>query len=183
MIAAAMTTRKSNPPTYVDLAKAGAQIRRDIEPQSCIRLQAAAEALNGVRTTLTFGWDDQARLRVNGQATAELQLSCHLCTEPVALELVADVNGVLARNEDEAQFWRDQDADLNIIMVSGAELDELELVEDELLLRLPSKVCVDAACERRPDLAYPAADAAEQQDQRPFAALAELKRDLQAAKK
>ncbi len=176
MIAPAMSTRKSNPPTYVDLAKAGARIQRDIEPDSCTRLHAEAHDLSSVSAELSFVWDDQARVRVTGQATANLALDCHMCTEPVALELTAEVAGVLARTETEAQLWRDQDAALNIIMVSSAELNELELVEDELLLRLPSRVCVDTACERRPGLVYPAAEQAQQNDrQRPFAALAQLK--------
>jgi uncharacterized metal-binding protein YceD (DUF177 family) len=176
MIAAAMTSRQLPAPTYVDLAKAGAQIQRDISPAVCNRLTSVAEQLEAVNTDLRFFWDDQGRVNVTGRANASLQLACQLCSQPVTFEVEAHVTGVLAGSEAEAIAWREDDMSLNIIVVSGPELDELELVEDELLLQLPSQVCVDADCEQRPDMAYGPLGAEIAVDtHRPFAALAGLK--------
>lgn len=175
MIAAAMTTHELSAPTYVDLAKAGAQIVRELPVESCLRLAAQCKNVASVEVQLRFFWDEQSRVGVDGSAVAEVELECQLCIEPVRRILQASVRGILARSEIEAQVWRDAEERLEIIVVSGPQLDILELVEDELLLHLPSQVCDDSACENRPALSYGEDDLSVPPDtHRPFAALAGL---------
>jgi len=180
MIAAAMTSHKFSAPTYVDLAKAKAKIQRDIAPDQCERLQSMSIALSTVKADLGFSWDDQGRINVAGTTLAVMDLMCQACSAPVTLEVEADVVGILVRSELEAQMLKAGDDELKVIVVSGPELNEIELVEDELLLRLPSQICVDAECERRPKMSFgPAIGDSAASDKsvntyRPFAGLAEL---------
>ena len=182
MIAAAMANRKHSVPRYADLGKSNAQIERRLEPQGCERLHDATLGLEYVETALEFALDDQARVHVRGNATARVAVECQLCTEAVTLDVGAEIEGLLARDEAQAHAWQDQDSQLNIIVVAGAELDVSELVEDELILNLPSRVCVDDTCEARPamdyapaaqELAHVAQGAADAEN--PFAVLEKLK--------
>jgi uncharacterized protein len=174
MIAAAMTTRKSGPPTYTDLAKARATITRDIAPDRCTRLTDMVAELQAVDTQLRFHMDENGHRCVAGQATAHAQLSCQLCGEPVPLQVHAQCEGVLVSSELEARELRDEVLGKAAIIVSSQELNEVELVEDELLLQLPTQVCVDIDCERRPSMDYgPLPEGAASDTYRPFAGLAE----------
>ena len=175
MIAAAMTTRNSPVPMYTDLAKSGATIRREIAASDCERLTAVVDSLDSVNTELKFSFDQDQRVRVEGHAVARVKMPCQLCMSSVTLELTSTVEGMLASSEGEAQTWRLEDESQSIIVTSGPELNELELVEDELLLRLPSQVCSDTECERRPALTY-GPDVPVQDTHRPFAGLDELRR-------
>ena len=170
-------------PTYVELAKAGGKIARDVPPQSCLRLAAECKSVASVRTELQFYWDKNSRIGVTGFAQAHVELHCQLCVEPVSRQLQAAVEGVLARSEIEAQAWKEEDDKLDIIVVSGPQLDILELIEDELLLRLPSQVCVDNACGNRPALSYGEDQGQSADTYKPFAALAELKQQKDVADK
>ena len=180
MIAAAMTSRKFSAPTYVDLAKARAKIERDIAPEECARLLAQSLALTAVKADLGFYWDDQGRINVAGSALATMKLTCQACSQPLALDIEAEIVGILVRSELEAQTLKNDADELKVVVVTGPELNEVELVEDELLLRLPSQVCVDANCERRPNMSFGPSLAVEPVDEkpanthRPFADLAKL---------
>ncbi|MCR9261353.1 MAG: YceD family protein [Pseudomonadaceae bacterium] len=170
-------------PTYVELAKAGSKIAREVPAQSCLRLAAECKSVQSVKTELAFGWDKKSRIAVSGQAEADVELHCQLCIEPVTRHLQASVEGVLARSEIEAQAWKEEDDQLDIIVVSGPGLDILELIEDELLLRLPSQVCVDRLCANRPALSYGEDEGPATDTYKPFAALAELKQQKDVADK
>ncbi len=179
MIAAAMTTRNPRVPLYADLAKTRAVIERDIPASSCERLLGSVTDLQTISAQLRFALDGEGRVCVTGQASAKLRLSCQLCSEPVERCVEAEIDGLLARSEEEARLWQAQDNSLNIVVVSGPELDEVELVEDELLLRLPTQVCVDIDCVHRPAMTYgPLGDAEQVETHRPFAGLAELAENL-----
>ena len=58
-------------------------------------------------------------------------------------------------------------------MVGDGTLDVAELIEDELLLALPMRACVEERCANRPPLEYGPAVEADQDN--PFAVLSELK--------
>jgi len=185
MIAAAMTTRNSGVPHYVDLAKAGAVIRRDIPASAFTRLHALVHDLEPVQAELSFGQDAHGHTWVKGYAHARMRVECQACSEPVAMDFAATLDGVLVPSEAEARVVAqalreasDANRDLSVIVVAGPELNEVDLVEDELLLQLPSQVCADMTCERRPAMTY----GPEQGDSRgvgevsnkPFAGLADM---------
>jgi uncharacterized metal-binding protein YceD (DUF177 family) len=178
MMAAAMTTRNSRAPTYADLARASAVVKRELAPAACSRLAEVVTELGMVSTELRFSLDAHQRVHVAGLAQATVGLACQLCTEPVTRVLQVELEGVLAASESQAEQWRVEHESDNVIVVTSDELDAAELVEDELLLQLPSRVCIDTTCERRPLLSYgPSDQPLAVETHKPFAALAELKKD------
>ena len=46
--------------------------------------------------------------------------------------------------------------DADVMVAGGAEISVAQIVEDELLLSLPERLCTSTPCERLPVLAYPA---------------------------
>jgi uncharacterized metal-binding protein YceD (DUF177 family) len=78
----------------------------------------------------------------------------------------------------------------DVLVCRGSSLSLAEVVEDELLLALPERLCQSEPCERMPELDYPdqAVDAAVSgknpvsdeplERDNPFAALESLRRDL-----
>ena len=154
MIAAAMAARTPPVPTYTELAKVGARIERRVAAADCGRLHAAVAEVHDIEAVLDFSFDDTGRASVHGTACATVKMNCQLCDEPVALAINADVDGLLAGSDGEAQAWRSADNPPDIIVVAGAEFDVVELIEDELLLQLPQRVCTDVECEYRPALSY-----------------------------
>ncbi len=184
MMAAAMTTRNSRAPTYVDLAKSQAVLTRELAPSACPRLRAVVLQLETVQAELRFGFDAEQRIQVTGSAEAEVEMACQLCSEPVRRHLSVEVEGLLAPTEEMADAWREAEGADNIVVVSTEELDAAELVEDELLLQLPSQVCTDADCENRPQLSYAPPQAhVPDEAEKPFAALSSLKAAMQAQSK
>ena len=173
MIAAAMATRTSKAPTYVDLARGGAEVQRQVDTAACTRLYTAVGEVHQISTALRFTLDEHGRPCVAGSTSASVTMDCQLCAEPVTLEVQADVEGVLAVSDGQAQAWRSADDPEHVVVVAGAELDVVELIEDALLLNLPMRVCADDECPRRPAMGYgdegPTAAG-------PFEQLAELQR-------
>ena len=176
MIAAAMTTHTKRAATYSELAKAHAVVNRELAPDACSRLRSMTMGLQAVRTVLEFAFDESERVFVRGVVEATVTLECQLCMEPMAYPMSLAVDAVLAESEGQAVAWRSDDSGVNIIVVSSAELDPVELVEDELLLHLPTRVCQMSECERRPQLSYgPDGEKQPEETHRPFAALADWK--------
>ncbi len=154
MMAAAMATQDSKVPTYVDLARVGAEVERQVDAATCARLHTAVGDVHQVSAALKFTLDDHGRPCVQGTTLASVTMDCQLCAEPVTVEVSADVDGVLAASDGQAQAWRSADDPQHVVVVAGAELDVVELIEDELLLNLPIRVCADEACPRRPTMDY-----------------------------
>jgi len=175
MMAAAMRTRNSRVPLYAELAKTAAKVRREVPPTACGRLQRAVQKLQSPYADLQFGQDAQRRPRVWGSVAATVVMDCQLCSEPLEFSLLAQIDALLAADEQQAAAWQAQDAAVNVVVLSTAELDLIELVEDELLLELPTRVCGDETCERRPEMSYgPLAASSHTETYKPFAGLAAL---------
>ena len=79
----------------------------------------------------------------------------------------------------------------DVLVADGSVVTLAQIVEDEILLNLPERLCTSEPCERAPELAYPAesalaasenkgapadADATAREDN-PFSVLADLKPD------
>ena len=180
MIAALMTGRKFPARSYGDLARGTSAVRGTLTAADLPRLSAALESLADVKVDLAFELNASARPRVTGTASASVEAECQWCLEPVALTLTSEIDALIAVGEQQAQAWWADDQPEHMVVVASEQLDVAALVEDELLTALPSQLCVDATCERRPPVVFgPDADAEapiEDNRQRPFAAaLAGLK--------
>ncbi len=122
------------------------------------RLVAAVSGVQAVTASLVFAVDDYDRPVVSGEARAEILMPCQRCLDEVAVTLTAPLHSVIWVGSElpdklgkELAFG---DADL---IVSGAtSVSFATLIEDDLLLALPEKVCQLEDCPKAPVLTYPA---------------------------
>ena len=172
-------------PKYIDLAGSGAQIRRALQADQYPRLTQVLPALGDGEAVLHFGLDEQGRSMVDARVAFDCAMQCQLCLEPQPRQVDIQFTTLLAADETQAEQWSQQldQASTSTISVVGEDLDVAALVEDEVLLQLPSNVCLDDGCEMRPDLSY-APPGAGQNDgdsldltvrESPFAVLEQLK--------
>ncbi len=181
MIAALMTGRKFPARNYADLARGTSAVRGSLAAADVPRLRETLDALTDIQVDLAFDLDASARPRVTGTAQASVRAECQWCLEPVELKLTAELRALIAVGEEQAQRWWADDQPEHILVVAKEQLDVAALVEDELLTALPSQLCVDATCERRPPAAFGPQERSEEsaiegERTRPFAAaLAALK--------
>jgi uncharacterized metal-binding protein YceD (DUF177 family) len=61
---------------------------------------------------------------------------------------------LVAADEDQAKSWADMTEPEYVVVVAGPELDIAELIEDELILQLPRRVCFDESCEHKPAMQF-----------------------------
>ena len=184
MIAALMASTDGSldsTPTYVDLARAEASIERTVDSVACTRLVGQCISLEPLRTRVAFGFDEHKRIRAHADVSGSCTLACQLCLEPRPWRFAVSFKALLATDESQAQRWIDestQTSPVDVVVIQNAELDLVEIVEDEIMLRLPSQVCEEADCARRPQLDYGGNDveAAMQKQAKPFADLEKLKK-------
>lgn len=199
MIAPAMNTGPEERLSYRELARQQARLERVISLHRFSRLYDLAgsdtDREAGVVSVFEFYLDEQQWPCVRGSAQTTIELLCHRCAEMVQYPLDAqwDVCIVDESVVDEptlALLAENRD----LLSVDGTSVSAVEIVEDELLLALPERLCRSEPCELMPDLAYPADSGtqASQEDaapdgvsdepsprRKPFAGLAELIADQQ----
>jgi uncharacterized metal-binding protein YceD (DUF177 family) len=185
MIAALMASTNGSAqrsaPKYTDLARAEANIDRAVAGDDCRRLATECISVDPLRAQIRFELDDEGRVRATGEVTGKCTIACQLCLEPKPWPIAAKFSALLATNEEQAQDWVDarRADEVDDVVVTGSEtLDLVELIEDEVLLGLPTQVCIDEACPRRPAMDYGDAETAaaiEANRESPFAVLKDLK--------
>lgn len=121
--------------------------------------------------------DDAKRLLLEGRASANLDLACQRCMEPVTLPVDASIALAVVADEESA---RQLPAQLDpLLLEHGEEADLSRIVEDELILALPA-VPRHANIEDCGERARYGAEAADEFDgsvrrENPFALLKTLK--------
>lgn len=171
----------------VELAKRNGQVAKAISPNKLPRLQDAVVDIREIKSDLRFSFNEERLPVVTGQASASMTLTCQTCDEPVAYELVAKIDLLLASAVRAASLPRSAD----VRIIDNGKLALAELLEDELLLELPAQVCTDRECKNLPELEFPIPkrelDALQneaeqgggsQESENPFAALEALKGTL-----
>ncbi len=170
--------------TYSDLARSGAQIERDVPLEHCTRLEDSVEQVMGASGRLGFSLDrlaGAAFVRVQGDLQLSVALPCQRCLNSVHRELTHGLDLVLAHTEAEAQALQgvlQGEQDDATVVVVAEQLDLVELLEDELLLMLPVRVCEDTDCGQLPAMSYSADEEGGKTavDDNPFAPLKHLLR-------
>lgn len=155
---AAMNSQVSGSSTYRSLAQQRAVIVRQFDGALLPRLAMACRTLRNVDVRLAFDRDDHGRVVVKGSAGFDAGLGCHRCEEVVMRRMKSEFAALIAFNEDQATAWADMGENTDIIVVASSNLDVVELVEDELLLTLPDRVCLDDKCRHMPSMYYSADD-------------------------
>ncbi len=141
------------------------------------RLNEIVLADGSVRINLAFARDDEGFSRVQGVAVFAPTLECQRCLEPIERALEVKIDLCIVNSPEQAAELAEE---LDTFELTEDDVSIVDLLEDDLLLALPSQVCeAYDACPNRPDLNYPAnKPAALQQPPRrnPFGVLAGLKK-------
>ena len=193
MMAPAMNTRTDEHFRYRELARQKARVERSIGLERLPRLMDLVGSGNGPATailvSLTFHLDGEGDVWAVGEVTGSLRLLCQGCAEILEYPLCLPIELCLVDSDRRAAELKDRE----VMVVEGDELSLPDLIEDELLLGMPERLCVDVPCERAPVLHYPAAESGHvpapgssrdelgADRQRPFESLEDLRRRLKSS--
>lgn len=121
------------------------------------RLLAAVVEVQKVTARLDFAVDDYDRPVVRGEAVAEILMPCQRCLEDVPLTLRAPLHSLIWLGSDLPSMVAQELAlgEADLIVSPTAAVSFAALVEDDLLLALPERVCQQDDCPRAPVLSYP----------------------------
>ena len=161
-----------------ELARKGGQFSGEIPLAAFPRLRSLVLGDGSVAVELGFMRDDEGLSRVRGRAVLAPMLQCQRCLEPVARRLDVAIDLCVVRSEEQAAEMAEQ---FDTFVLTEDDVSIVDLVEDDLLLALPSQVCnAYDACPNQPELVFPAADGAgvgekEAARPNPFGVLAGLK--------
>jgi uncharacterized metal-binding protein YceD (DUF177 family) len=156
-----------------EMADRGARFLCQLEPAAFVRLNELVNAVDDVDVELTFSRDHDGHCRVDGQASFAAQVECHWCLEPVAVAIAADIGICVAGSDTEANELGG--AFDTHVLDDGTTTSIVTLIEDDLILALPSRACTEEDCPRRPEVTFPADDAETKDQAKPFEVLAALK--------
>jgi uncharacterized protein len=186
MIAPAMNTRPDESLPYLDLARQKARISRQIRLEHLPRLAelSAAGSDAALNVTLTFRFDPEGQVRVFAEVTGTLVVDCTGCAESCEFALALNFECVVAESEAQAEDFSHTD---DVVVADGSEIAVETIVEDEILLSLPERLCISLPCERAPSMRYPISEPASISEQateddeaaeNPFGILATLKNSM-----
>lgn len=175
-----MDTRPDERLAYPDLAKQSAQVKRLLEPDQLPRLCQLAPPQGPVDVEMRFYLAADGRPRVQGHARTLVAAECQRCLETLERPLRVDFDVCIVTDPELASELAEG---VDVLLAEGGSVSVAEVVEDELILSLPERLCESEPCPLAPSLAYPAggeaadgaADKPAHKDN-PFDVLAELKR-------
>ena len=152
-----------------DCARANRTWQRSLSMPTFPRLYEAVGRLNeSVAVQLEFSLDENDRVRVFGQIATKAKLQCDACSLEKVVPFTVNLDVRLVRSEREArEIFEEFDA----IVVNDDKITLQELIEDDVLLSIPSRVCDDQqACPQR----HADTEAIPQTTHRPFANIGQL---------
>ncbi|WP_151705343.1 YceD family protein [Nitrincola alkalilacustris] len=88
-----------------------------------------------IDVALAFSIDQQHLRTVTGTATGQVFMTCQRCLEPVAVDVKAEANLAVVLNEEQA---KNLPGYYDPLLVEDEDVEFLSLIEDELILSLPS---------------------------------------------
>lgn len=160
------------------LAAKGAEISAQVRVSSLPRVvDMLANAEGSVAVTLRFYIDEDHKRRVDGHLSAQLEVICQRCLEPMPLQLETAFALGIVWSEDEAK----QLSSTLDPWIVGEELTDLtDIVSEELILGLPFVNYHDAdTCTQKQQL-FTGGEAVPDPDterENPFRVLEQLKRE------
>jgi len=176
MMAPAMTTLTEERLAYANLARQGARVQRRLPAAMLPRLAEIAPGVGEVEVDLAFRMDGSGRPWVNGWAAQVVDVACQRCLERAEVRLAVQFELCIVQG-DEAT--RELPEGVDLLVADGETVSIVDIVEDELLLGLPERLCREEPCAHAPALSYPPAmeDVAEAvaPADGPFSVLAKLK--------
>lgn len=176
MIARAMNTRPDERFAFRQLARHGACVVRSLQADRLPRLADLAPPLGAMTAELHFFADADGRTWVSGTASVRVRATCQRCLESDGQAVNVDFRVCVVTDPALATRLAGQ---CDVLMAGSDSLTVAEVVEDELILSLPERLCVQEPCPRAPAMAYPAdTGAAAEVADSPFHALSILKQKV-----
>jgi len=176
MIAPAMTTPADERIAYATLARQGARVERDLQADALSRLAQVAPGVSAAAVVLDFRLDESGRPWVHGRVEQTVAATCQRCLELLERRIAVAFDLCIVREGSAASELAEQ-ADL--LVVDADTVSIADIVEDELLLGLPDRLCQEEPCGLAPALSYPATEQeavdAAAAASGPFSVLAQLK--------
>lgn len=174
MIAPAMNTRPDERLPFRDLARQGARVARSLPADSLGRLSEVAPGRGTLEVDMTFSLDAEARPWVRGSATLRVAATCQRCLGVFDRDLQVSFELCIVTDPALASAMAEE---ADVLVTDADWVTVADVVEDELLLALPERLCTEEPCPNAPALDYPDADAPEpDREDNPFQVLSQLKR-------
>ncbi len=118
------------------LARAGSSLDGEVALSRMARLAPLLQSLEGaVRFELRFDLDEASRPVALGQIRATLEVLCQRCLELMPVEIESEVRLGIVRRESEAVALPPE---YEPLQVDGERISLVSVIEDELILALPS---------------------------------------------
>lgn len=158
------------------LAQNGADLKGSYEQKTMSRLREIVEDESGVcDVDLALDYTKGVGLKLIGQVSADLNLVCQRCLETFKYAVISEVDIELVR--EEGQEHREHDV---FTLDSEGALSLIELVEDEILLKIPNVPKHEAMTDCKQDMIDRATEYVPEEDEEekenPFAVLKNLKK-------
>jgi uncharacterized protein len=155
MMAPAMTTPADERIAYASLARQGARVERDLQADALERLAQVAPGVSSVAMVLDFRRDESGRSWVSGHVEQTVAITCQRCLEPLERRLAVDIELCIVRDGSAIGELAGQ---TDVLMADADTVSIADIVEDELLLGLPERLCQEEPCGLAPPFCYPAAE-------------------------
>jgi uncharacterized protein len=126
-----------------------------------------------VQVRLSFGVN-AGYAGIKGNLTADLQLECQRCLQPMEIKVVSSFKFAFVDNEDEIELLPEE---FEPFLIEGEEQSVIDLIEDELILSLPMVAAHENACSEYMQQ-HEQQVKADKEAAHPFAALKALKGNL-----
>lgn len=169
-----MKTRQEQPLRYVELARQGVRLARSMSVENLPRWSELVDGQGEVDLELTFYQDDDGLPCVRGSYRARAGMLCRRCLEVVDHVINGYLQVCIVRDDGQASALA---AGRDVVMVAGDQLLLAEIIEDELLLEMPERLCVFDDCDRSLPMSHPVTDAEPVARTNPFGVLTRLKED------
>ena len=125
-------------------AQQGVHLSGDMDTAVLARLrELVCDSGGPARVELAFAVDEQRARTLTGAVDCRVAMVCQRCLEPVAVDLHCDINLVLVWDEEGA---RQLPRRVDPWIVGEGPADLYEVLEEELLLALPTVAYHDTNC-------------------------------------
>ena len=171
--ARAMKTRPDERLPYLELARQGARVERRVPAEAFARLDAVAPGSGELRAELVFSLDDERQPWVTGAAAVLVNATCQRCLERFDRALEVEFALCIVRDGELASELAER---ADVLVADGDAVTVADVVEDELILRVPERLCRGEPCPQAPPLESPAEGAPAPARENPFSVLSDLKR-------
>ena len=172
MIASAMKTHHQDLLQYNDLARRKASIVRHVTSDSLPRCQTISDKGWEVVARLKFRLDEDGWAWAEGCFEVKTELECQYCLQWKGASYKGNIDVCLVQDDglaSELAHGRD------VALVRGDEIDLAEIIEDEILLGVPEKLCDNTQCENDPSNSYSADEEIIERRDSPFSILKNMK--------